>query len=108
VTYFRYDGGKLGHCNEIVHGKTSPIEHDGTSLYEGVPNHTEVTRYHSLAALKVPSGFKVTSKTKEGVVMSMEHEELKMIGVQFHPESIKCTDGMQMLRNFVQWKGGKW
>lgn len=92
-----------------MHGKTSVIEHDGKTLFAGVPNRIQVIRYHSLAALKMPEGFDVTARTAgKGVVMAMQHRELKMVGVQYHPESIKTEYGMEMLRNFVSWTGGKW
>lgn len=64
--------GKIGHCNEIVHGKTSPIEHDGRGIFAGVPNLTEVTRYHSLGAVKVPEGYKVRIYTDVIILCSSE------------------------------------
>ncbi len=93
-----------------MHGKTSAILHDGKGLFANVPNNVPVIRYHSLAARvsAMPQNFVVTSRTAEGVIMGIRHNKFKIEGVQFHPESFKTENGMDMLKNFVSWKGGKW
>ncbi|KAL6059568.1 anthranilate synthase / indole-3-glycerol phosphate synthase [Balamuthia mandrillaris] len=113
-----YSEGEVGHCGEIVHGKTSTLHHDGKGLYAGVPDDIQVIRYHSLAATQVPKDFVVTSTTlmksldgegrKREVVMGIRHKRFKIEGVQFHPESIKTEYGMEMLNNFLAWTGGEW
>eukprot|EP01119_Soliformovum_irregulare_P001344 TRINITY_DN11070_c0_g1_i1.p1 TRINITY_DN11070_c0_g1~~TRINITY_DN11070_c0_g1_i1.p1 ORF type:complete len:765 (-),score=245.42 TRINITY_DN11070_c0_g1_i1:23-2317(-) len=103
-------GGKITHCGEIKHGKTSPITHDGKGVFSGIPQNIPVTRYHSLAAPadKMPSVIEVTAQTSSGIVMGMRHKTYTVEGVQFHPESIKTDFGMEMLANFLKFKGGKW
>src|SRR4051812_25590366 len=103
-------GGKIVHCGEIQHGKTSIIRHDGRGVYKGLPDDVEVIRYHSLAAEvpTLPPVLEISSRTDNGVVMGLRHKTFKLEGVQFHPESIKTTHGMQMLANFLAWTGGHW
>jgi len=107
---FEVFGGTIQHVGEIVHGKTSKIQHDGKGVYVGVPNGIEVIRYHSLAGKPdtLPNNFIITSTTQGGVIMGIRHTKFTMEGVQFHPESIKTEYGMEMLKNFTLWKGGSW
>ena len=97
-------GARLTGAPELVHGKASPIEHDGRGLFEGLPNPLRVGRYHSLvldpASIRAP--LRVTARTPEGVVMALEHQDEPTWGVQFHPESILTPDGKGLLRNFLR------
>jgi len=97
-------GGSLQRAEEPVHGLTSEIEHDGSSLYENLPNPLKVTRYHSLVVEKsnLPSELIVTSKTADGIVMSLQHQSWPMFGVQFHPESVLTESGHDLLANFLK------
>lgn len=90
----------------MMHGKTSPIWHDGLDLFAGMPNPFRATRYHSLVARKdsIPPELKVTAWTEEGEVMGLKHATLPIWGVQFHPESILTENGRQILRNFLNLK----
>ncbi|KAJ1567163.1 bifunctional tryptophan synthase trp1, partial [Cladochytrium tenue] len=103
-------GGTVKYAGEIVHGKTSPIRHDGRGLYDGVPQGIECTRYHSLAGdpATLPDCLEITSWTESGVVMGVRHKEYVMEGVQYHPESIASEYGLRMLANFLRWEGGSW
>ncbi|MDQ3957570.1 MAG: aminodeoxychorismate/anthranilate synthase component II [Actinomycetota bacterium] len=87
-----------------MHGKTSPIEHDGTGVFAGLPSPFEATRYHSLAiqADGWPEQLAVTARSSDGVVMGVRHRELAVEGVQFHPESILTPAGPRLLENFVR------
>lgn len=108
--FFEVFGGSISHCGEIVHGKTSPIQHDGKGVFEGVPNGIQVTRYHSLAAdeATMPKELEVSARTENGIVMGLRHKEFTVEGVQFHPESIKSEHGMDILCNFLKFEGPKW
>ncbi|KAJ3085643.1 bifunctional tryptophan synthase trp1 [Quaeritorhiza haematococci] len=104
-------GGVVTYAGKIVHGKTSPVRHDGKGLYEGVPQNVEVTRYHSLAGdpKTLPSeSLEITSWTEDGIVMGVRHKKFVMEGVQFHPESIASEHGKRMIANFLKWEGGTW
>jgi anthranilate synthase/aminodeoxychorismate synthase-like glutamine amidotransferase len=86
-----------------MHGKTSPIEHDGAGVFEGLPSPFEATRYHSLAIADDgwPDELEVTARATDGVVMGVRHRDLPVEGVQFHPESILTARGPELLANFV-------
>jgi len=88
----------------LMHGKTSPIRHNGKDLFDGIPSPFNATRYHSLIAKKetLPECFEVTAETEEGEIMGMRHKILPIWGVQFHPESILTEHGKQMLGNFLK------
>ena len=88
----------------MMHGKTSPIQHDGKELFKGLPNPLTATRYHSLIIKPdtVPDCLEVTAKTEEGEIMGVRHKELPIWGVQFHPESILSESGRQLLKNFLE------
>ncbi|KAJ3102427.1 bifunctional tryptophan synthase trp1 [Phlyctochytrium planicorne] len=107
---FELYGGTVKYAGEIVHGKTSPIRHDGKGLFENVSQGIEVTRYHSLAGdpSTLPDCLEITSWTDSGVVMGVRHKEFVMEGVQFHPESIASEEGLKLFANFLQWDGGLW
>jgi anthranilate synthase/aminodeoxychorismate synthase-like glutamine amidotransferase len=102
-------GGKVVRAPRVMHGKTSKIHHDGKTLYAGVANPFEATRYHSLvvAPETVPAVLEVSSRTAEGEIMGLRHRELTVEGVQFHPESIMTESGKQLLANFVSQRSGK-
>ncbi len=85
----------------LMHGKTSPIVHDGTGLFEGLPSPFTATRYHSLIVEDVPEQLIVNARTEDGIVMGVRHRTLPIHGVQFHPESIATEHGHAMLANFL-------
>jgi para-aminobenzoate synthetase len=93
-------GGVVDHAPEVMHGRLSPIHHDGRGLFEGVPQGFAAVRYHSLAVGAVPAALRVTAWTPEQVVMGLEHRTRPLWGVQFHPESISTEHGRKLVRNF--------
>jgi len=96
-------GGKIVRATRLLHGKTSPIFHDGSDLYREVSNPFEATRYHSLIARAedLPSCLHVTAKTWEDEIMGFSHRETLCIGVQYHPESVLTTVGPDLMKNFI-------
>jgi para-aminobenzoate synthetase component 2 len=96
-------GATVTHADELMHGKTSLIEHDGSPFYEGVPQPFRATRYHSLAVVDatVPDELEVTSRTLGGVIMGLRHRTEPVFGVQFHPESVLTEGGYRMLGNWL-------
>ena len=102
-------GGKVVRADRLMHGKTSPIYHDKSGLYLNLPDPFTATRYHSLLAEResFPDSLKITAWTEEGEIMGLQHQELPVWGVQFHPESILTTEGMVLLANFLQ-VSGEW
>jgi anthranilate synthase/aminodeoxychorismate synthase-like glutamine amidotransferase len=96
-------GGEVVRAGRVMHGKVSQIHHDGKGLFANTPNPFEATRYHSLVVRpeSLPACLRVTAKTKEEEIMALEHRELPVWGVQFHPESILTACGKQLLRNFL-------
>jgi anthranilate synthase/aminodeoxychorismate synthase-like glutamine amidotransferase len=94
-------GGEVGQAQALLHGKSSPVEHDGKGVFRGLPEPFEAGRYHSLAALKVPDELEVTARTPDGEVMGVRHRELPIEGVQFHPESVLTPLGPDLARNFL-------
>jgi len=97
-------GGEVIVNYRMMHGKTSPIHHDGRDLFAGLPNPFTATRYHSLVIKRdtMPACLEITAETAEGEVMGVRHREFPIWGVQFHPESILTEHGREMLRNFLQ------
>jgi anthranilate synthase/aminodeoxychorismate synthase-like glutamine amidotransferase len=100
-------GGVVTRAPELMHGKTSPIEHDGAGVFEGLPSPLTATRYHSLTvdAATVPACLHVTARTPDGTVMGVRHRDVDVEGVQFHPESILTEGGHDLLRNFLRRAG---
>ena len=96
-------GGKVVHAGEIMHGKTSLINHDGKGVFAGVPDPFEAVRYHSLAIEpdSVPDELEVTARTDNGIIMGVRHRKYAIEGMQFHPESIVTAVGKQLLQNFL-------
>ena len=90
----------------MMHGKTSPIEHDGKDLFAGMPNPFLATRYHSLVIKRdtLPPELEITAETAEGEIMGVKHKSLPIWGVQFHPESILTEGGRTILKNFLKLK----
>ncbi|MGA0368980.1 MAG: anthranilate synthase component II [Kiritimatiellia bacterium] len=97
-------GGKVIRADRLMHGKTSPIHHDGTSVFQNMPNPFDATRYHSLIVEKasLPDCLRVTAWTAEGEIMGLAHKELPVFGVQFHPESVLTQEGMTLMKNFLE------
>jgi len=101
-------GGNVVRSISLMHGKTSPIHHDGKGLFKGLPNPFEATRYHSLIVERstLPDCLEVTAWVENGEIMGLAHRELPIWGVQFHPESILTVGGMDLLRNFLELSRG--
>ena len=97
-------GGDVVKAPSVVHGKTSVVHHRGTGIFRDVPDGFQAARYHSLVIKPetMPDVLEVTAKTKDDVVMAVQHKEYPVFGVQFHPESIATEHGRTMLRNFVE------
>jgi anthranilate synthase/aminodeoxychorismate synthase-like glutamine amidotransferase len=96
-------GGKTVRAGRIMHGKTSPITHDGRGIFTGLPNPFEAMRYHSLVVNEetLPDCLTVTARSDQGELMGLRHKTLPVEGVQFHPESIMTPDGVTLLNNFL-------
>ncbi|MBP7660510.1 MAG: aminodeoxychorismate/anthranilate synthase component II [Burkholderiaceae bacterium] len=97
-------GGRIVRARELMHGKTSLIEHTGKGVFEGLPSPYTVIRYHSLAIERssLPDCLEITATTADGEIMGVRHRELPIEGVQFHPESILTEHGHALLRNFLR------
>ena len=97
-------GGNVVRSSTLMHGKTSPIHHNGAGLFRGLPNPFDATRYHSLVVERssLPACLEVTAWVAEGEIMGLAHRDLPVWGVQFHPESILTEGGMDILRNFLE------
>lgn len=89
----------------LMHGKTCPVAHDGTGLFQGLPSPFTATRYHSLIVTDIPATLEVNATAADGAVMGFRHRELPIHGVQFHPESIATEHGHAMLANFLALAG---
>jgi para-aminobenzoate synthetase component 2 len=102
-------GGRVVRAPRLMHGKVSPILHDGKGLYEGMGQGFEAGRYHSLIAEpgSIPQELLVTSRTAEGEIMGVRHRSLAIEGVQFHPESVLTPDGPELMGNFLKTRHDK-
>ena len=96
-------GGRIVRAPTLMHGKTSAIRHDGRTIFAGLPNPFEATRYHSLVVDPgaVPDDLEVSATTDDGVIMGLRHRRHRTEGVQFHPESVLTGDGKALLKNFL-------
>jgi len=97
-------GGRIVRAERLMHGKTSPVHHDGRELFQGLANPFDAIRYHSLLIERatLPACLEVTAWTSEGEIMGVRHRQLPLWGVQFHPESILTLEGKPLLRNFLE------
>jgi para-aminobenzoate synthetase component 2 len=96
-------GGSVIRAPRLMHGKTSPIQHDGRSIFENVPSPFEATRYHSLIveAATLPECLEVSARTPEGEIMALRHNSIRVEGVQFHPESVLTHHGSKLIENWL-------
>lgn len=104
-------GGKVVRCHRLMHGKISPIRHDGRTIFTSLPNPFDAVRYHSLVVEPetLPDCLEVSARADdEGEIMGLRHRDFTVEGVQFHPESILTTPGKDLLANFLGIKGGRW
>ena len=99
-------GAKIVGADRLMHGKISEIKHNGKSIFQGLPNPFEATRYHSLVIQResLSKDFEITAESEDGEIMGIRHKSLTIEGVQFHPESILTTVGHDLLRNFLKLK----
>jgi anthranilate synthase/aminodeoxychorismate synthase-like glutamine amidotransferase len=97
-------GGEIVRADRIMHGKTSPIEHDGKTIFDGLSNPFDATRYHSLLVRRetLPGCLEISAWTREGEIMGLRHRRQPIEGVQFHPESILTLEGKRLLGNFLK------
>ena len=97
-------GGEIIRAERLMHGKTSMVNHDGQTIFHGLPNPFEATRYHSLIVNRetLPGDFEISAMTEEGEIMGLRHLPTGAEGVQFHPESILTKAGMDLLKNFLE------
>ena len=97
-------GGKVVRAPELMHGKASPVSHDGKTIFAGLNDQFLAGRYHSLIVEResLPSCLEISAHTANDIIMGLRHRELKVEGVQFHPESILTSDGKQLLANFLK------
>ena len=102
-------GGRVVRAEAPMHGKTSPVWHDGSPPFRGIESPTEVMRYHSLvvAPESLPPALRVTARTTDGTIMGLAHKDLPIYGVQFHPESILTGAGKRMLQDFLDVVAGR-
>jgi para-aminobenzoate synthetase component II len=94
-------GGEVGAAQSLVHGKATAVSHDGRGLFAGLPADFAAGRYHSLAAISTPECLEISATAGDGEVMAVRHRELRIDGVQFHPESVLTPDGSALAKNFL-------
>ena len=96
-------GGKVIRAPVVMHGKTSEIHHDGRTIFHGLPQNFRATRYHSLIVERksLPGDLEISADTADGIIMGLRHRQVKVEGVQFHPESVLTEVGFQLLENFL-------
>lgn len=97
-------GGRVVHARNLMHGKTSPVTHDGKGLFEGIPQNFKAMRYHSLAveAATLPDCLQISARSDDGEIMAMRHREFPIESIQYHPESIVTVTGKRQLGNFLR------
>jgi anthranilate synthase/aminodeoxychorismate synthase-like glutamine amidotransferase len=96
-------GGRVVRAGRLMHGKTSPVTHDGRGVFRGLPQPFQAGRYHSLIAepKSLPAALEITARTAEGEIMGVRHKSLPIEGVQFHPESVLTPEGPVLMGNFL-------
>jgi anthranilate synthase/aminodeoxychorismate synthase-like glutamine amidotransferase len=96
-------GGRVMRAPKLMHGKTSEIEHDGKTIFRGLPQNFTATRYHSLIVERksLPRSLEISAETADGTIMGLRHRKLRVEGVQFHPESVLTDAGFKLLENFL-------
>ncbi len=96
-------GGRVIRAAKLMHGKTSPIQHDAKTIFRGLPQDFSATRYHSLIVERksLPRELQISAETADGVIMGLRHRKWKVEGVQFHPESVLTNNGFRLLQNFL-------
>jgi anthranilate synthase/aminodeoxychorismate synthase-like glutamine amidotransferase len=97
-------GGRVVRAPQLCHGKSSPVQHDGKTIFAGLDQSFSAGRYHSLIVAEedLPSCLEISARTSDGIIMGLRHREMKVEGVQFHPESIMTTQGKTLLANFLK------
>jgi anthranilate synthase/aminodeoxychorismate synthase-like glutamine amidotransferase len=97
-------GGRVVRAPQLCHGKSSPVQHDGRTIFSGLDQSFSAGRYHSLIVEddSLPSCLEVSARTADGIIMGLRHREMKVEGVQFHPESIMTAEGKKLLGNFLK------
>lgn len=97
-------GGKVVHAKNLMHGKTSPVTHDGKGLFEGISQNFKAMRYHSLAveAASLPACLEISGRSDDGEIMALRHREYPIESIQYHPESIATVSGKRQLANFLK------
>lgn len=102
-------GGEVVRADRIMHGKISPINHDGKTIFAGLPNPFTAGRYHSLLVRPetLPDCLEVSARTAEGEIMGLRHKQYPVEGIQFHPESVLTPQGKRIIRNFLKYTGRK-
>jgi anthranilate synthase component 2 len=97
-------GGNVVRAPKLMHGKTSEVQHDGRTIFKGIPREMTCTRYHSLIVSEkgLPEELEISARTADGTIMGLRHRELPMEGVQFHPESVLTTHGKKIVENFLK------
>jgi anthranilate synthase/aminodeoxychorismate synthase-like glutamine amidotransferase len=98
-------GGEVARADTLMHGKTSPVEHDGRSIFEGVPARFDATRYHSLIIDRDTfphDELEISAESDEGTIMALRHRSLPIEGIQFHPESVMTKAGPRLIANWLQ------
>ena len=95
-------GGRVVPAPTLMHGKVSPIHHDGRTIFKDLPQDFSATRYHSLMVEDLPESLEITAKTKDGIIMGVRHRDGSTEGIQFHPESILTEVGHDLLSNFLR------
>ena len=96
-------GGTVTYAPTLMHGKISPVVHDGRSIFKNVENHFEATRYHSLVIAEndFPASLEISARTPDGIIMGVRHKTLPIEGIQFHPESVLTQSGPQLIKNWL-------
>ncbi|RKY41919.1 MAG: anthranilate/aminodeoxychorismate synthase component II [Candidatus Makaraimicrobium thalassicum] len=95
-------GGRISRVSKIVHGKTSAVYHNGGGIFKDIPSPFPAARYHSLKTVDIPPCLEVTARTGDNIIMGIEHRDLPITGLQFHPESFLTENGRKIIKNFIE------